>query len=288
MRLYTPLAMLLLFTGCRSAGQRAVVTGVARAPDGVSIAYDVRGAGETALVFVHGWACDRSFWHEQLDAFSNDYRVVSLDLGGHGWSGAERETWSVAGLAGDVRTVVEGLGLERVILIGHSLGGPVSLLAARRMPGRVVGVVGVDTLHDAELAPPEGMAEQMARQFEADFEGTMAAAVRSMFPEEADPALVEWVISKASAVNQEAILAILRDAPNFDLKESLSAVNVPVRCVNATPRTQGGFKTAVETNRAYADFDAVVMEGVGHFLMLERPEEFNARLREILAELTSR
>ncbi len=99
---------------------------------------------------------------------------------------------------------------------------------------------------------------------------------------------MEWVISKASAANQGAILAILRDVPDFDLKESLSAVNVPVRCVNAAPRTQGGFKTAVETNRAHADFDAVLMEGVGHFPMLERPGEFNARLREILAELTSR
>jgi pimeloyl-ACP methyl ester carboxylesterase len=110
------------------------------APDGVRIVYDDRGQGATALVFVHCWSCDRTFWREQADVFSDGYRVVTLDLAGHGESGKNRKTWTVAGLGGDVRAVVEKLGLKRVILVGHSMGGPVSLDAARQLRGRVVGV----------------------------------------------------------------------------------------------------------------------------------------------------
>jgi len=82
---------LLLLAACgsppptpRETPPDAVTTGIARAVDGLDIAFDVRGHGETALVFVHCWACDRTFWREQLDAFADRYRVVLLDFGGHG------------------------------------------------------------------------------------------------------------------------------------------------------------------------------------------------------------
>ncbi len=146
MRLGVALLSLLLIAGCQSTHKAGrVVTDIARAPDGLPIVYDVRGGGETSLVFIHCWCCDRAFWREQLDEFADEYRVVALDLGGHGASGAEREPWTVASLAGDVEAVVKQLKLRRVILIGHSMGGPVALLAAGRMPQRVIGVVAVDT-----------------------------------------------------------------------------------------------------------------------------------------------
>ncbi|HSL83506.1 MAG TPA: alpha/beta fold hydrolase, partial [Thermoanaerobaculia bacterium] len=122
----------------------AADTATVEAADGVPIVYEVSGPAEAAgpaLVFVHCWACDRTYWREQVDVFAADHRVVTLDLAGHGESGAGREAWTVTGLAGDVRAVVEALAreerLERVILIGHSMGGPVSLEAARLMPERV-------------------------------------------------------------------------------------------------------------------------------------------------------
>jgi len=290
MRLCILIVVAVLLAGCQasSSGSRRVVTARGHAPDGVCVAYDVRGKGETTLVFLHCWSCDRSFWREQLDVFADEYRVVAVDLPGHGASGAERDVWTITGLGADVRAVVEKLGLDRVILIGHSMGGPVALEAARRMPRRVVGVVAVDTLHDAEFEYPEDAAQEMAKQFEADFEGTMDQAVRSMFPADADPVLVEWVIAKACEADQAAAVALLRDFPNFDVQEALSAMRVPVRCVNAVPHPPRGFRTSVETNRKYADFDAVLIDGVGHYLMLERPEEFNTKLRGVLDKLTAR
>lgn len=107
-----------------------------------------------------------------------------------------------------------------------------------------------------------------------------------MFPEGADPAVVAWVQTKANAAQQPAVIALLRDAPTFKMTEALAAVDIPVRAINAAPRPNGGFPTAVAINRKYGDYDAVLMEGVGHYLQLEQPAEFNAHLRAVLAELT--
>src|SRR5262249_13910293 len=126
-----------------------------RAEDGLSIVCETRGKGGTALVFLHGWCGDRAYWKNQVDAFAPDYRVVALDQAGHGESGKDRKVWTVSSLAGDVEAVVKELGLKRVILIGHSMGGPVALRAAKRMPGTVVAVIGVDTLQNAEFKMPK-------------------------------------------------------------------------------------------------------------------------------------
>lgn len=258
----------------------------ATAPDGVSIAYDVRGAGEPALVFIHGWCCNRSFWKNQVDAFATDHQVVTLDLPGHGASGSNRSAWSIRGLGADVQAVVEARGLSKVVLVGHSLGGPIALEAARLLPGRVVAVIAIDTLQDVDFVYPPEAVEQMAARFERDFTGTMTQAVRSMFTDAADPVLVEWVMTNSVGANHAAAAAIMRDYTNFDMKRALSDAKVPVRCLNAMPRDEeGGVPTNVERNRQFADFDAVMLEGGGHFPMLEQPQSFNEQLREVLKAL---
>jgi len=255
--------------------------------DGVEIAYDVRGAGSTTLVFVHCWACDREFWREQLDAFAGSHRVVSLDLPGHGASTADRESWSIPGLGEDVGALVEALDLQRVVLVGHSMGGPVSLAAAARLAGRVVGVVCVDTVHDADGSMPPGVAEQLAASFEQDFEGAMRQMVPAMFPPAADPGVRDWVAERALGTDRAAAVALLRAFEDVDLPGLLSGAGVPIRGVNAHPLPPVIPETKVETNRKYADYGAVLIEGVGHNLQLEKPEEFNAALRAAIAEIES-
>ncbi len=106
-----------------------------------------------------------------------------------------------------------------------------------------------------------------------------------MYREGADPATVDWTVKKAQGANQEAAIALMRDFGTLDFPAMFEAANVPIRAINAAPETPMQYATAVEANRQYADFDAVLMPGVGHFLQLERPAEFNERLREVLAEL---
>src|SRR5262245_47934815 len=130
--------------------------GTVRAADGVSIRYWVHGHGDPTLVFIHGRASDHSVWQKQVSVFARNHRLVTVDLGGHGASGFNRASWSVSGLAGDVESVVKALGLKRVVLIGHSMGGPVTLLAAGRMPDRIMGVVGGSRVHNRRMDYPRG------------------------------------------------------------------------------------------------------------------------------------
>lgn len=285
---YCLLPLLLGLGACRTLPDRTPpppTVDTVLAADGTPIVYDLRGSGDVALVFVHCWACDRTFWREQLEAFASGYRVLSLDLAGHGASGHLRAAWSVTGLAQDVATVVRDAGLQRVVLVGHSMGGPVALLAAPLLPDRVEAVVCADALHDVEMTMSREVVEQLAGLFAADFRGTMEGMVGAMFPPGADTAIVDWVTRRAVAADSGPALALVRDYPNLDLPGAMRAVGVPVRCINAAPRPPAGPATATETNRRYGDFDAVLIDSVGHYLMLERPSAFNTALLDVLGTL---
>jgi pimeloyl-ACP methyl ester carboxylesterase len=280
--------MLCCVAGCQAVPDRAPpppTVDTVLAADGTPIVYDLRGTGDVALVFIHCWACDRTFWREQLDAFAPGYRVVSLDLAGHGASGKHRGGWSLSGLADDVAAVVSDLGLDRVVLIGHSMGGPVALLAAGRLAGRAEAVICADALHDLSMEITPAVVDPMIASFQADYDGTMQRMVAAMFPRGADTAIVGWVTRKGASADTAATIGLMRDYPNLDLPAAMAAAQVPVRCINAAPRPPAGSVTAIEHNRQYGDFDAVLMDSVGHYLMLERPAAFNANLLDVLAAL---
>lgn len=259
--------------------------GTIQARDGVPISYEMRGQGDTALVFVHCWAGDRSFWNGQVDAFADDYQVVALDLPGHGASGGERAHWTLSSLAEDVHRVIDTLQLNRVILVGHSMGGPVSLIAAQKMPERIIGIVGVDTLQNAESNWSKSVVNMYVNRLTTNFTETVTHAVRSMFPTNANPAVVQWVVDQAHRADRRAVIGLFADFANVDLKKEFASVTAPIRAINAIPNGTAGAPTAVETNRKYANFDVVLMNGVGHYLQLEQPDQFNSALRSVLADI---
>ena len=172
---------------------------IAKSSDGVAIAYRTVGSGSPALVFVHGWCCDRSYWDAQVPYFAPQYQVVTLDLAGHGESGLNRKTWTTRAFGDDVVAVVKELGLRQVVLVGHSIGGDIIAEAALRMPERVIGVVGVDTFHEVE---PTDSLEQQYRSAVlslANFAALMRTVVKTMFTPNSDPALAERVITDMSS-----------------------------------------------------------------------------------------
>ena len=141
---------LMLAPGCAGAPENAVT-----ASDGVQIAFDVRGAGEPTIVLVHGWSNDHTIWDAQIAHFSQHHQVIALDLPGFGESDGDRTDWSMARFGDDVFRVVDALGPQRVVLVGFSMGGPVVVEAARRMPDRVAGIVLVESMKDVDVKLPE-------------------------------------------------------------------------------------------------------------------------------------
>ena len=160
------------------------VDGVVSSADGVSIQYRVEGDGEPVLLFVHCWTCDCHFWDHQVAHFAKRRRVVTLDLAGHGHSGRNREDWTMAAFGNDVRVVIEVLKQEHLVLIGHSMGGPVVLEAARGVPeGRLVGVIAVDSLHDLNQALDASTIDEQLQRFNRDYKAATARLeTRSTLP----------------------------------------------------------------------------------------------------------
>jgi len=78
--------------------------------DGTPISYEVFGKGEPTLVFVHGWSCDARYWSAQVPVFSKKFRVIVLDLAGHGHSGMSRTKYTMSSFGEDVRAVTESTG----------------------------------------------------------------------------------------------------------------------------------------------------------------------------------
>jgi pimeloyl-ACP methyl ester carboxylesterase len=259
-----------------------VAPGNVRSSDGVPVAYVVAGRGEPTLVLVHGWALDRHLWDGHLPRLAARHRVVTLDLPGHGESGRQRARWTMAAFGEDVKAVVDAVGANDVVLVGHSMGGPVVLEAARRMPDRVRGIVLVDTVLDAEERVPSEQIEVMVRQLQADYVGvTTQMANEYLFAPGTPPAVRERVLRHATTIAPDLSIALLREVWSYNNLPALSEIKAPIRAVNADK-----FPTAVEVNRRnMPGFEVHLVPGTGHYPMLEAPEKFAEALDRALAQV---
>ena len=142
------------------------ITDSVASADGTMIQYKVTGEGEPVLVFVHGWECNMTYWDSQVDVFNKNHKVVLLDLAGHGTSGMTREDYTLNAYAQDAAAVVNKLGLDKFILIGHSMGGTVNIEAARILGDKVISLIGVDTYSDFDHVYPEEQVQQCPHQLD--------------------------------------------------------------------------------------------------------------------------
>lgn len=266
----------------RAAAAAAVPTGPGstRSADGVEIAYTVHRVGTPTLVLVHGWMCNQGYWGTQIAPLSEHFGVVTVDLPGHGSSGRNRTSWSIEAFGDDVGAVIAHLGLEKVVVAGHSMGGLVAVAAARKLPGKVIGVIGIDTLHDAGRRWDPEEVERLLSALEQAFVPTCDGFVRGMFVAGTDATLVDRIASDMCSGPVDIGAALLRVYVAYDLAAAFAEARVPIRALNSDL-----WPTNLEGNRSRADFDAVILKGYGHFLMQEAPEELAKALVETVSAI---
>ncbi|MBU1997783.1 MAG: alpha/beta hydrolase, partial [Candidatus Omnitrophica bacterium] len=229
---------------------------IATSADGTAINYYEHGQEGPVLVFVHGWSCDASYWREQVEYFKEKYHMVLIDLAGHGRSGSERENYTMEAFGQDVKAVVESIGSEKVVLIGHSMGALVIAEAARLMPEKAIGLVAVDDLQNVEYPLGEEQFKEMTTPFKEDFKQGVRGFVIGML--RSDNSLVnEWVISDMSLADPRvALSAITGSLGGYltgDVAKLFDELDLPVVAVNADL-----WPTDVEANRRHIkDFDLI-------------------------------
>jgi pimeloyl-ACP methyl ester carboxylesterase len=213
-----------------------------------------------------------------MPVFALTHRVVAIDLAGHGASGDGRQRFTIAAFGADVAAVVGKEDLDKVVLIGHSMGGPVALEAARQLAGKVELIVGVDALENVEARFPQEAYQRLHDGMVSDFRATTEAFVRTMFPKDANPKLVADIAGDMASAPPRVGVSALEEFQAFDEAAGMDKAGVPVACINAAM-----FPTDAQVNRKHAtSFEVVVIEGVGHFLHLEQPQAFNLTLARIL------
>ncbi|EGU54182.1 alpha/beta hydrolase fold protein [Vibrio orientalis CIP 102891 = ATCC 33934] len=252
--------------------------GVASTDDGEKIAYSVTGNSDTAMILVHGWSLDSRLWQNQIDFFSSQYKVVTLDLAGHGNSSLNRKEYTMSAFANDIKAVMKKENIDNAILVGHSMGGGVIAEAAKLMPREVIGIIGVDTSQNVAAPLTQADLNMMIKPFEEDFQTGMTEFVKNAFPADVDPVILEWATedmasaSKGIALNQfRHYLGQYITGESYRVFES---INVPVVLVNARL-----WPTDSKANKKHIkNYSIYFIEDSGHFPMLEQPESFNQLL----------
>jgi pimeloyl-ACP methyl ester carboxylesterase len=252
---------------------------VARSSDGIPIHFETDGAGRPALVLVHGWSCDRSHWRHQLAAFAARHQVVTIDLAGHGESGAGRDSWTMPAFGGDVVAVVDRLALDDMILVGHSMGGDVIVEAALLLGDRVRGLVWVDTYASLDDPRDPLAIEAFMAPFRLDFAGVTRAMVRRLFLPTSDQDLVERVAAQMSSRPPEIAIDAIQHAVSNEGPAAAGLARLAAPLVSIHP----AFRPPDEASLRRHGVRTVVMDDIGHFPMLEDPDRFNGVLEEILA-----
>jgi pimeloyl-ACP methyl ester carboxylesterase len=254
-------------SGVFAAESEAGLIGRAEARDGEGICFESWGDGDVALVLVHGGMCDRSFWSRQIAAFAADYRVIALDLPGHGESGNGREIWSVELLGDDISAVVRAAGVQRSILVGHSAGAPAVVEAARRLGPAALGIVVVDFFHSPNASPPPRPPAGV---------DVGEAMRKGMFTPRSDPVLREKIVAAMTSAPPSTMRGLQRAIMDFDVRGGMKAVaHTPLSLLLSDLRPID--PEAIRAQHPAARICAIA--NVGHFPMLEAPDAFNAMLR---------
>jgi len=193
--------------------------------DGEQIVYEADGLGDTTLLFIHGWSCNRSHWQFQIPEFSADYRVISVDLAGHGESGKERKDWSLSRFADDVLAVLDQEQGASVVLVGDSMGGGVMLHAGEKLGDRLLGFVGADTLRgNVALSADVSLTERLAG-LKKEYERTAVEWFTGMFTQQTPDSLKQIVMDALLAtpahVGIGALEGSLQTRPMLGLVSSL-------------------------------------------------------------------
>ncbi|WP_182413834.1 alpha/beta fold hydrolase [Adhaeribacter radiodurans] len=289
LRPFSTISLLLVGLSCllfsytaRPSKTPVGVSNYTTAKDGTSIFYTTAGKGNITLLFVHCWTCDQTYWRKQLDYFAQNYQVVALDLAGHGKSGPNRKSYTMKSFGGDVAAVAEALKLKRVVLIGHSMGGPVIAEAANQMPGKVIGLIGVDTFKDLDSHPSTTEIDKILQPIKANFKDSLYHIIRhSMFLPTADSQLADQTATHMSSAPPEMGLNAIRHMFEWNGEKTMGALAIPKWMINADYQP-----TNKEVAAKYG-FKVELMSGVGHFPMLEDAPTFNKLLTKAVTQIQS-
>ncbi|MGG1948115.1 alpha/beta fold hydrolase [Trinickia sp. NRRL B-1857] len=252
---------------------------------GVRIHVEDADEGDLALVFLHYWGGSSRTWRLVIDALSGRSRTVAYDHRGWGRSQAPADGYTIGDLADDAQAVIAGLGLQRYVIVGHSMGGKVAQCVAARRPQGLAGVVLVAPSPPLPMAVADEQRLAMAHAYDSR-KSIEAVLDNVLTATPIPPALREQVIEDSLAGAPQAKAAWPQSAMREDIAEAAAGIDVPVLVIAGerdlvdSPET---LRTALLPYISHAEMD--VLPGVGHLSPLEAPAGVARRIDRFVETL---
>jgi len=265
--------LVLLLAGAASAEMKSRFAKF----DGGKVHYQIGGKGEDALIFVHGWTCNGDFWRGQTSAFPS-LRVIAVDLPGHGQSDKPHADYTMAYFARSLEAVMHDAGVKRAVLVGHSMGTPVVRQFYRLYPDKTLGLVVVDGA--LRLFFPKAQMDQFVAQLKSNYASAAPQMIDGMLMPIKDAKLKSEIRTvMLSTPDYVAISAM--DGMADEKIYTPDTIKVPVLAVLAkSPFWSPDTESFLRSLAPQLDFH--MWEDVSHFLMMEKPQEFNQTLQAFL------
>jgi pimeloyl-ACP methyl ester carboxylesterase len=253
--------------------------------DANKIHYLSFGTGDEAVVFIHGWTCDATFWKMQAPVYEKR-RSLLIDLPGHGLSDKPEVPYTMELFARAVDAVTADAKVRKATLVGHSMGTPVAVQFLRMHPEKVAGLVIVDGLlagppkDEAAREKQKAQSDQLVKAYRApDYKTAAMRMLDFMFTKQTPPALREEIQTKMLAAPQYVMASAMEGMWAMrPVTENWS--RVPAKAMMVKRGNSAEYQDFLKAHFnlvSYREFD-----GAGHFLMMEQPDTFNEMLREFL------
>ena len=250
--------------------------------DGMKVHYKALGKGGAPIVFVHGWACDMTSWAKQVPVFAKNGQVLALDLPGHGGSDKPEIVYSMDLFARSVAAVMDHAGVQKAVVVGHSMGTPVARQFYRLYPKRTLAIAAVEGALKPFLTDPAAVERFLAPYRGTEFRQAQAEFIDAMFAQ-GTPDTADRDAVKAVALSTPQHVLVSAGQAMFDpaiWKDD--PILVPLLCVYAkSPSWSDEYKAYVKKLAPRLDFR--VWDEVGHFLMLQVPDQFDELLALFVA-----
>ncbi len=239
--------------------------------------FDDGGSGLPTVILIHSFAGNSTHWAAQLKHLRRSSRAIAIDVRGHGRSDRPNalEAFAVPRMAEDLAAVVDGLGLERVVHVGSSMGGPIALAYAQKHFDKVAGIM----LVGPPGRVPADQAEKIVGKLQADYRKAAGEFLDGMLKGATKPT-EEQITKEFWAFPQNDGLAIIESLFDFDPLPAVDANRGPIILVNTQQNNQ-----PTDLTRLRPDLPAETLGSTSHWPHMDKPDEFNAILDRFIAKV---
>jgi pimeloyl-ACP methyl ester carboxylesterase len=240
-----------------------------------SLFVDDGGTGGIPVIFLHSFGGSTEHWENQLEHLRKTRRAVAFDFRGHGKSDLPMDSeYSAQAIAEDLKSVIDSLGIDRFILVGHSMGGSSAISYAAIEPERVAGLMLVGTPGKT----PEAQSKPIIASLESDqYDKVMGDYMKSLLAN-AKPEVDSLVMKGSKKISKEASLIIIKDLFAYDPLPLLQRYPGPKLIVTTTRESE-------QPNALFKQLGDVpykTIAGTSHWVQLDKPDEFNKILDEFI------